>query len=67
MNDPITETVPVPETSAPENTAGQTAPGLKKSGKIFADSANTYDDQAKVAFDYFRRAAEKIIAEKGRN
>ena len=63
MNDPITETVPVPETSAPENTAGQTAPGLKKSGKIFADSANTYDDQAKVAFDYFRRAAEKIIAE----
>ena len=32
-------------------------------GKIFDESLNIYDDEAKVAFEYFRKAAEKIIAE----
>ena len=32
-------------------------------GKVFPDSANIYEDEAKVLFDYYRRAAEKIISE----
>ncbi|MCQ2576239.1 MAG: hypothetical protein MJ162_05790 [Treponema sp.] len=32
-------------------------------GKVFADSANIYDDQAKVLFDYYKKAAEKIVTE----
>ena len=32
-------------------------------GKVFADSANIYDDQAKVLFDYYKKAAEKIVNE----
>ncbi len=32
-------------------------------GKIGKDSANLYDDQAGIVFDYFKRAAIKIVAE----
>ncbi|MCB9192869.1 MAG: hypothetical protein H6603_10200 [Flavobacteriales bacterium] len=32
-------------------------------GKVFASSTNVYQDQAKVLFDYYRKAAEKIVAE----
>ena len=35
-------------------------------GKVFAESINIYDDQARVAFDYYRKAAQKIIAEEDR-
>jgi len=32
-------------------------------GKILSASANIYQDQAKVLFDYYRQAAEKIVTE----
>lgn len=32
-------------------------------GKVFAESANIYEDQARVLFDYYKKAAEKIIEE----
>lgn len=32
-------------------------------GKIFNDSSNLYQDQAKVLFNYYKAAAEKIVAE----
>ena len=32
-------------------------------GKVFPESANIYEDEARVLFDYYRRAAEKIIQE----
>ena len=32
-------------------------------GKIFADSENIYQDQAKILFNYYKSAAEKIVAE----
>jgi len=32
-------------------------------GKVFAESANLYQDEAKVIFDYYKAAAEKIVAE----
>lgn len=32
-------------------------------GKIFSESANIYQDQAKVLFDYYKKAAEKIVGE----
>ena len=32
-------------------------------GKITGDSLGIYDDEARIALDYFKRAAEKIIAE----
>lgn len=32
-------------------------------GKIFPDSANLYQDQAKILFNYYRKAAEKIVQE----
>ena len=32
-------------------------------GKVFADSHDIYQDQAKIAFDYYRAAAEKIVTE----
>lgn len=35
-------------------------------GKIFDDSSNVYQDQAKVLFDYYRQAAEKIVGEERR-
>jgi hypothetical protein len=31
------------------------------SGKIFPGSANVYEDQAQVLFDYYRQAAEQIV------
>ena len=32
-------------------------------GKIFAESMNLYQDQAKLLFNYYRKAAEKIVKE----
>jgi hypothetical protein len=32
-------------------------------GKIFADSMNLYQDQARILFNYYRKAAEKIVTE----
>lgn len=32
-------------------------------GKVFEDSADIYEDQAKVLFDYYQQAAEKIVFE----
>lgn len=32
-------------------------------GKIFKDSSNVYEDEAKVLFDYYKKAAEKIVSE----
>lgn len=36
------------------------------SGKIFKDSANIFQDQAKILFEYYKNAAEKIVAEEER-
>lgn len=35
-------------------------------GKIFPDSANIWQDQAKVLFNYYRQAAEKVVTEEER-
>ena len=35
-------------------------------GKIFPESGNIYQDQAKILFDYYRQAAEKIVQEEER-
>lgn len=35
-------------------------------GKIFADSADIWQDQAKVLFDYYRQAAERVVREEER-
>ncbi|MDY4246070.1 MAG: hypothetical protein SOX65_06270 [Porphyromonas sp.] len=32
-------------------------------GKIFKDSANIYQDQAKVLYEYYKSAAERIVSE----
>ncbi len=32
-------------------------------GKVFPDSTDIYQDQAQVLFDYYRQAAERIVAE----
>lgn len=32
-------------------------------GKIFKESANIYDDEARILFDYYKKAAEKIVGE----
>ncbi len=32
-------------------------------GKVFSESANVVEDEAKLLFDYYRQAAEKIVAE----
>jgi hypothetical protein len=32
-------------------------------GKIFSDSLNLYQDQAKILFNYYKKAAEKIVQE----
>lgn len=34
--------------------------------KIFPDSANVWQDQAKVLFDYYRQCAERVVAEEER-
>lgn len=33
------------------------------SGKVFPESANLYEDQAKVLFDYYRGVAEQIVSQ----
>lgn len=33
------------------------------SGKVFPESANVYEDQARVLFDYYRGVAERIVAQ----
>ena len=35
-------------------------------GKIFSESYNLYQDQSRVLFDYYREAAERIVAEEER-
>lgn len=35
-------------------------------GKIFPESNNVYQDQAKILFNYYSQAAEKIVAEEER-
>ncbi|MDE7414521.1 MAG: hypothetical protein K2N05_12150 [Muribaculaceae bacterium] len=35
-------------------------------GKIFADSANIWQDQAKILFNYYRQAADRIVREEER-
>ena len=35
-------------------------------GKIFSESVNIYQDQARILFDYYRQAAEKIVNEEER-
>lgn len=35
-------------------------------GKIFADSANIWQDQARILFNYYRQAAERIVREEER-
>lgn len=35
-------------------------------GKIFADSSNIYQDEAKVLFNFYRQSAERIVAEEER-
>lgn len=35
-------------------------------GKIFQESGNIYQDQAKILFDYYQKAAERIVAEEER-
>jgi hypothetical protein len=32
-------------------------------GKVFADSLNLYQDEAKILFNYYKKAAEKIVKE----
>lgn len=32
-------------------------------GKVFKDSSNIYEDEARVLFDYYKKAAEKIVEE----
>ena len=35
-------------------------------GKVFQQSANVYQDQAKLLFDYYLQAADKIVKEAAR-
>ncbi len=35
-------------------------------GKIFSDSANIWQDQAKILFNYYRQAAERVVREEER-
>lgn len=36
---------------------------MATTGKIFEDSSNIYQDEAKVLFNYYQQAAEKIVQE----
>ncbi len=36
------------------------------SGKIFDTSANIFQDQAKILFEYYKQAAERIVSEEER-
>ena len=49
-----------------EKASTQGAEGAIPPGKIYADSINIYDDEARVAFDYFKKAASKIVADEDR-
>ena len=35
-------------------------------GKVFTESSNIYQDEAKILFDYYKKAAESIVAEEKR-
>jgi len=35
-------------------------------GKIFQESSNVFQDQAKILFDYYKKAAERIVSEEMR-
>lgn len=39
---------------------------MAKTGKIFKDSSNIYQDEAKILFSYYKRCAERIVAEEER-
>ncbi len=39
---------------------------MAATGKIFQDSSNIYQDEAKVLFEYYRQAAERIVREEER-
>ena len=39
---------------------------MATTGKIFQDSSNIYQDEAKVLFNYYRQAAERIVREEER-
>lgn len=39
---------------------------MSTKGKIFAESNNIYQDQAKLLFNYYQQAAEKIVSEEER-
>lgn len=39
---------------------------MVKTGKIFKDSSNIYQDEAKVLFNYYQKYAEKIVSEEER-
>lgn len=49
-----------------ENNETKTSGSTVPPGRVFAESANVYDDEARIAFEYFKKAAEKIIAEEDR-
>ena len=34
---------------------------MSATGKIFSDSSNIYQDQARVLFDFYEQAAERIV------
>ena len=34
---------------------------MAKTGKIFSDSSNIYQDQARLLFNYYKQAAERIV------
>ena len=38
-----------------------------ETGKVFEDSTDIYQDQARILFDYYKTAAEKIISEEKQN
>lgn len=39
---------------------------MAKTGKIFKDSSNIYQDEAKILFSYYQKFAEKIVTEEER-
>ena len=39
---------------------------MSTTGKIFQESSNIYQDEAKVLFNYYQQAAEKIVREEER-
>ena len=39
---------------------------MATTGKIFQESSNIYQDEAKVLFSYYQQAAERIVREEER-